>query len=364
MAIRKYWLLIAFTAIVVLNLVNLLSTNQSSELLASKQKFTGLQPPKDVFRAPMWLKEHLTPYIADNFVGRQLAIFVKRRTKLMVGDEPNFHVLTGKKEWLFLGSPLVAVRDAYGDSYSDMLGFNSTVQSEVEAARVQKLARICKQNNARLIVIYPPNKNTMYAEFLPSKERTSLTALTSLEQSLAAIPVSVIYAKSLLEDAKHKSKDQYLYYPQDSHWNYHGASIVALNLIDKVSRLTGVDLVKPEFEIVKGGSRVSDLSRMNDSYEEEPDYKVVFGHGHQHSVTDHTGTYGKLLTCVHRDMTRVKIVVFRDSFFSALEPFLMHTNVNLVSEFGSWEFDKMTALISEEQPDVVVFERIERLIGE
>jgi alginate O-acetyltransferase complex protein AlgJ len=366
MALRKHWLLVVFGLTVLSNFISLLYVRVAPlSVLENGQLVTSLRPPSTIVRSPLWFKESLSPYIQDTAFFRETAIKLHCRIKLLLGDEPNSDVYMGKQGWLYLGSPLVSGRRGrFGDPYSTMLGNNSFDKSNTELERISKLSGICERAKTRLIILLPPNKESIYREYLPVPVKVSKTSLDMLEVKFNDEHATLLPAKSLLLESKARFSSTKLYYKRDSHWNFFGASSVASRLIDEITRISGRVVKKPKFSIIETGVRISDLSKMNQSREPEVEYGVKFDDGHVHQAGDHFGTYGVLQNCTNMLPNSVKILVFRDSFFTAIEPFFMHSNVKVVSTKCSWNFDAIRRSITVEQPDVVIFEKIERNIGE
>lgn len=363
MAIRKHWLLFSLIIVVLINFVGMFIVQRSPKsILENRQLAIRLQLPKSILQLPMWFKESLTPFIHDTFVFREASIKANRAIKLAVGDEPNNDVWTGKNGWLYLASPLVVARKGpYGDPYSDMFGSKSYTNASVEFARIARLVDICQNSRSKLIVLYPPNKETIYPEFLPTRPPRKITALDDLEAMLTKLPISVIGVKRGLLTAKSNIRNMNLYYQFDTHWNYFGATPTALSLMDEISKLSGKHVIKPVFTTEKSGARVSDLAVMNRSLSEEPEFIVKFQASHGHAIMDH---YGKVIACGPVSGVRPKVLVFRDSFFSAIEPFFMHSNIDMVTHHSNWDFIDIERQITVEKPDVVIFEKVERYIGD
>lgn len=363
MAIRNYWLLFSLGIVVLVNFAGMLIVRRSPKsILENRQLTVRLQSPKSLLRSPMWLKESLAPFLQDTFLYREASIKLNRGIKLAVRDEPNNDVWTGKKGWLYLASPLVAARvGPYGDPYSDMFGDKSKHDAAIEFARITRLVDICKKSGSKLIVLYPPNKETIYPEFLATQPPSKKSALDELEAKLTTLPVQVIRVKSGLLTAKSDNGNTNLFYQFDTHWNYYGASLIAVNLIDLISELSGFHVHQPVFTIEQSGLRISDLAVMNQSLSSEPEYIVKFRGSHGHKFIDR---YGKVPDCIQRSRKSPKVLVFRDSFFAFLQPYFMHSNVDMTTCRNGLSFEDIELKINAEKPNVVIFERLERFIGD
>ncbi len=144
-----------------------------------------------------------------------------------------FSVLYGKNDWLFYQN----AND--GNTYEDYIGnpekyFSAEEKEAIKKNLEEKRDAVKAQNeNARFVVLIIPNKETIYAEYMPSYiERISQKTRTDdlVEYLQTNTDVEIAYAK----DAMMTNKEEHqLYYYTDTHCNMKGA-YVALSEVMKI----------------------------------------------------------------------------------------------------------------------------------
>jgi hypothetical protein len=191
----------------------------------------------------------LSAWLEDHIPLRIVAVMVKSalvRGGLSLNSFKK--VVQGRDDWLFLRKSL------------EMNCGDEAARDKV-VADVSRFAGLMEERRKPLFLTIPPAKTTMYPEYLPEKwegrfavtrERNRLveTRLTGIH-GLRAVP---------LEDALRARKQVSagpLYYPTDSHWNCHGAEVMAQRLIDAIAP----DLFHPA-PVLDGSKAPLDLDRM------------------------------------------------------------------------------------------------------
>ncbi len=214
---------------------------QTPEMLAAENRAIAEKPSligerfryRDVKRFP----ERMEAYLADTLPFRQQTIsaFMRERRKFF-GTQPAQGVV-GKDGWLYYNSPV-------NGSIDDFLG-KYPLSRDAFLRHFNELNRRRLYYESRGTVYYffiAPNKVSVYPEFLPPALRTA-KGETRREQYMRfyrehiaehGIPDFVIDPTGALIAEKEKSG--FLYYPQDTHWNWRGR-IFAGNLI--LDRLRG-----------------------------------------------------------------------------------------------------------------------------
>lgn len=137
-------------------------------------------------------------------------------------------VIKGKKGWLFYRA------NGDGTTIPDYQGINH--YSAMGLRRVEKnllaAEKAVNRKGAGFIVYLVPNKETIYAQYMPKsiKRKTTYTRLDQLYEYLETnTDLTVGYPKRELL----KERNNYeLYYPTDTHWNSQGEYIAAQNLMD------------------------------------------------------------------------------------------------------------------------------------
>ena len=221
-----------------------------------------------------------------------------------------------------------------------------------------------RSRGTSFVFTIPPDKHVIYPEELPDAVgQAGLVSRT--DQVLAALAdsgVSVDIRPPLLEAKKHDR----LYHLTDSHWNDRGALVAYQAIIDAVRRQRpSVPRAWPrsDFEAVSRETRGRDLAGMLGLTRvlRETDLTLVPRRPRQARVVEPPGADPKaeegLLITEIPGSTLPKAVIIRDSFASALVPFLSEHFSRAVYV---WQKDFDATTVKEEQPDVVIHEIVGR----
>ncbi|MHC1726868.1 MAG: hypothetical protein AB9866_12825 [Syntrophobacteraceae bacterium] len=173
-------------------------------------------------------------YVDDHFGFR--TDLIRWNTLMRVhlfGVAPASSVIVGKDSWLFYCSE--ALED--GNSINDYMGTIPLSLAELEELRLrlEENERKFSQKGIRYIVAIAPNKNTIYAEYLPETIRKR-NARTRLDQFLDHMKSSsklqiLDLGKSLREEKKLLP----VYWATDSHWNSFGAYVGYREIMNRTS---------------------------------------------------------------------------------------------------------------------------------
>lgn len=259
-------------------------------------------------------------------------------------------VIWGKEDWLFYSAT------NSGDPIADYTGTNSYTQQEMETAKTNMLnmQKELNDKNIRFCLLIPPNKENVYAQYMPDKyQHTEKTRTDTLVEYLAENGVNAVNPKQALLD----SDDQYrTYYKLDTHWNELGAYIGTRELL----RTFGTELpsLKPEM-IEKGDQAKTDLSEMigmTSVFEKDYGFKVSGYTPDQDSITEEE--LGKM-THYHNDKAQKKesLLLIGDSFRKAMIPILstVYTDFYVVHRE-----DYQSGMLDGLDPDSVVLQIVER----
>ncbi|MBR5342274.1 MAG: hypothetical protein IK149_00090 [Oscillospiraceae bacterium] len=257
-------------------------------------------------------------------------------------------VVYGKEGWLY-----------YASTLDDFLGLAPMSERELNnlAHNLSLISRYVESRGARFLFCVPPNKNTLYSEFMPDwadgivEETHNIERLTPLLDEYG-----VPYADLL---ALFRSQDEILYLKRDSHWNNKGAALAADLLLDSLAVTHEACVSAPATRIRDDDG---DLNRMlytlygeksiNYHYEIPVRYTFV---GENAGVED-----GRLDSL--SDSGNGTLLMFRDSFANTLIPLL-------ANDFERACFCKevpcsLEAYMDELRPQYVVAEKVERNIAE
>ena len=206
-----------------------------------------------------------------------------------------------------------------------------------------------------LLVIIPPNKNTLYGEHMPYYDRyiveydhSAKLLKTYLEEQ--GVPYLDLF--ELLE-----SQDEVLYQKRDSHWNTKGADLVYSAVLDAL----GTDyLTFDPSEVTYARTHSGDLDRMLHSFygSLEEDYTYALRHTFRFSSETADVTDGWLAS--ENPEGKGTILMFRDSFADNLIPFFSETFASAYYSKGiPGHLERYLELYA---PEYVVIEKVERNI--
>ena len=139
-------------------------------------------------------------------------------TYYLTGQLQSEEVILGSNGWLFFK----AVNDS--DTIADFEGTNSYSSEDYAKceAGLEKLERYCDQKGTRYAVVFPPNKENVYPEFMPRTYRhVPVSRTDKLASEMQKKGYNVVNLKEILIDSKDVLMQEY--YSYDTHWNQIGA---------------------------------------------------------------------------------------------------------------------------------------------
>jgi len=279
-------------------------------------------------------------YINDHLGFRKMLInwnSVARVTYLKTSSVPD--VVLGKDNWLF-----------YEPSLKDSQGSTSFTEGELLTIRnnIEERKDWLAERDIAYLIVIPPNKETIYPEYLPNTVRT-VNQQTRLDQLLDYLQsnsdVQVLDLRPALLQAKAMHT---VYYKTDTHWNSYGAFVGYCEIMKQLSVRFPVLSVPwmSEYQVVPeagyGPQGLSHALSMPDTWLDQEIHNVILDDNELSNQT-------KLKSAV----------VFADSFFfSGLEPYFSRNFESVITP-GMWQpFDYN--MIETEQPDMVMELWVER----
>lgn len=264
-------------------------------------------------------------------------------------------VLIGPDNWLnYIGENSL-------DDFQHTIPFTedelATIQGNLDSIQQQLAAK-----NRYFYVVIPPNKATIYPEKMPGEiqklgEMSRLDQLVEYQKKHEGF--DVIDLRQQLITAK---QNEVVYYSSDSHWNPYGAWVGYYAITERISvdfpEITPhriQEYEKKEELISEGdllriaGNRIASETILNlkPIYEEKITYQTFMENGVKYTISD------------NENKELPSAVVFKDSAFTALTPFLANHFSHAVYV---WSFKYDSNLIDEMNPDIVIFECKERYI--
>ena len=299
-----------------------------------------------------------TNYFQDHFAFRGRLVRWQAAFRLLVlRVSPSPTVLRGKDGWLFY-------RD--DGALEDYLNQSPLSPEDLDewAATLQHTRDWLAQRGITYLFVIAPDKHQVYPEFMPETiQRTAATSRTAqlVAHLRAHTTVPVLDLLPAMLAAKQEAR---IYHRTDSHWNDLGAFVAAQAILGRLregsgGRLPGLapgdrrDFIRsdargPGLDLatmlgIESWLHEDDL-RMR---ARQPEYRVV-----EPEHPDPANIEGRLATAHPRaDLPRA--VVFRDSFGSALVPFLSE---HFSRALYLWEYDIDPGVVERERPQIGIQE--------
>ncbi|NLC93960.1 MAG: hypothetical protein GX677_11035 [Treponema sp.] len=207
-----------------------------------------------------------------------------------------------------------------------------------------------------------PNKHSVYSENYPFSRPKGITRADQISQIFSDINVPFVYSRDYLVSKKAENKYP-LYYETDTHWNSLGAFYSFEEILPKIqNQFPNIALPKIDYEmnvnysetagdilpmlgVKKAKSTQISLSPKN---ADNSDYFEYIKNEGRNGVK----TLGK-------NKNLPKVIVFRDSFTSALVQYL--SPLFSEAEYNWRQFREADKeYILQNKPDIIIFEAVER----
>ncbi|MCI8469194.1 MAG: hypothetical protein HFJ75_06870 [Eggerthellaceae bacterium] len=269
----------------------------------------------------------------------------------LFGTSSVHDVICGVDGWLY-----------YAGTLGDYLGENqmSDYQVGLFAHNFSLVDDYVERCGGRLILLFPPNKNTVYPDEMPSRylEGEGPHIVDRLSAPLRGQGVTYLDLPRAYREAAKADNAHTLYYPQDTHWNAYG-SLLAYEMILEAA---GRQPIPYGWEDLEWGEHRGDLQRMLLPLVPQVEWAPnnVIAQGCDEIGTETTENH--VLLERFTGSGDGSLMMYRDSFGEVLER-------PLASNFASAVFyldqDGKTYDLSDlrDNPaDVVVIERAERFM--
>ena len=300
-------------------------------------------------------------YWADHFGFRESLVSWYKQLKYHLGDAPSPDVIVGKAGWLFLGG----IRKGYS-RYDDPVGDARHVNLFTAAGLRQfsiylsALHYWLGKQGVRYLFVLAPNKHSIYPEYLPDYVRPvgPESATDQLFSYLKNHPrAPALDLRPVLRAAKARGP---VYFFRDSHWNDFGANFAQQAIRRILAGFFPGELDARLFPMKPGSLREGDLNG----------HIGLLPQTHAGLVPDFTGscrpgilppgaaprdTYTRVC-----DRGRLRALIFRDSFFSRLEPYFSRVFARSTYVWQKIQLPLLRELLARERPDVVIEEWVER----
>ncbi len=303
----------------------------------------------------------------DNFAWRASLVRFHGRLAIWLGVSPTPKVVLGKQGWLYYDGELD--ENFIDICYRSVKPFTVSELETWQTALTERQRWLAKHGISYLVV-FVPNKETIYPEFLPDgvKKVRETTRLDQLVDYLRCN--STLDVLDLREALLIGKKRAQIYFRTDTHWNNLGAYIAYEQIINCLARrfpslrVMPLNSLHPFPSFQKMGG---DLASMLGFVEEFPEGMTI-----KFDLTAKSRKVNLLpedpeappelqpFAMENQDPSLPKAVMFRDSFATLLVPLLSEHFVRIAYV---WSHEMKTDVILKEKPNVVIEEFVERLIS-
>lgn len=298
-------------------------------------------------------------YFTDRFGGRNNFIALNNAVNKILHANSliaNGLALQGKNGWFYFLEN--------GNNLNDFFKRNLIDKNELASFKnkIEDTMNWCKSNGIKCLFLICPNKHSIYPENYLFARPEGITRADQITNVFDELDAPYFFPRDYLISKKSEYNFP-LYYETDTHWNPHAAYLVSQLMREKIQNyFPNINFPQIEYERkIDYSMTMGDILPML-KIKEAKSTQVTLSPARQ--KIDNFYTYIKYegRNGVHTksaDSTLPRALIFRDSFFSALEPF--------VSPFFSeaeyhWrqfsEADKDYVL--QYKPDIIIFEAVER----
>ena len=297
-------------------------------------------------------------YYNDHMPFRNQLVRLYNRTKYeLFHESTNANVIIGKNDWLFYGNP----GDGKPIACYDGSLLLTQEQLETIAHNLTEARDALAAQGTEFVLFIAPNKERVYSEYMPERygqpaQQCMVNQVVSYLRS--ETDIRVIYAYDALMEYRETCDELELYYPMDTHWNTYGSYIGVRELLNEL------DIHIPaleQMETTREETGVGDLAVMLNIAGgiKRAEESKVHGYASADVVELENEFYGRIAYAVP-ELPERKLFVKRDSFCTMMIPYLKaFFSDSLFVHNQSYDAEQ----VWEYQPDVYVYETVERYIG-
>ncbi|SFN44999.1 SGNH hydrolase-like domain-containing protein, acetyltransferase AlgX [Bizionia echini] len=293
--------------------------------------------PEFNFNKPIHSVTQFKNYYTENFGLKTTLVNSYIHFKFEVLGEtplPN-KVVKGLDDWYFLGN-------SYNNTLNNAFGNNPFNEEELEkiSRRVSELRTYLKKQNIAFYIVVPPNKNSIYKEFLPFQLKKHESNLSVLKNYLKThINFEII---DLTESLLAKKNTNQLYLKTDSHWNDYGAFIGYQETMQVLNQDFNIPVVSLEdYDIQLNPVEQGDIIKMINLNIEEFALKFT------KKIPTSNGAQNEHLFMYYDSFSYAWMPFFNESF----------TTINYIKNYTIRKKE-----VESKKPTIIIFEIVERNI--
>jgi len=308
----------------------------------------------------------LDNYLNDHFGYRELYIYrYHRELKKQFGQfSLNDIVVHGLNNWLFFNS---------FNLIRDFLGLIPLTDQDLEdwITETNNKANWLNAQGIHYLYIVAPNKQAIYPQYVMRRALLK-KGISRYEQMVhkhnETLPNYMIDLHSLLK-TKSKSESRPLYYKYDTHWNKLGAYLSFQELMQPISAWYPDTNFTTSFSfqgtLTHKGGDLARLSLQKTLDETAPQIKKIIRCEPRpiaipYALSDVIQRPGRNSFIRRCNKQNLRIMVFRDSFFNQIEPFISQNFAEVVYLWKDYDKKNISEIMKYYKPDIVIEEIVER----
>lgn len=292
-----------------------------------------------------------TDYIGKRFVFRQDLITMNSLLISKTFDfSPVDDVIIGKDGWLF-----------YSKTENDYLHNNTLSDDDIEkiAHTLKEMQTTCYEQGIEFLFVIAPNKNSIYAQYMPYLGDKVLTDKNSDKLFKALDEKKVPYVN--LFNAL-KNQDMPVYHKLDTHWNNMGAAIASDQILKALNH-DQLNFSSNEYTLSQNFD--GDLYKMLYPKGKKKDYNVDFVNQFSFNLDKPIKNSEQVEIKTTNESRSGSVLVFRDSFGNALYPFIAESYKHGVfSRKTPYSTETITGYNKDHPLDTVIIVMAERNISD
>ena len=296
-------------------------------------------------------------YFSDRFGLRQYFIAINNLVNTKLHANKGIQALQGKNGWYFY------INKADGDNYADFMKQNLLLPETLMMFKenVKNTADWCEANGIKTIFLICPNKHNIYSEFYPFPRPDGITRADQLTTVFNELGVNYIFPRDYILLKKTSSKYP-LYYETDTHWNPLGAYCAFELLKTKIEALFPIiDFPEISYKIsIEYSDTAGDILPMMNVSKSKSTRPSLSPNGETNAdYYEYIKNDGRHVITKGKNRALPRAIIFRDSFFIALEPFTspLFSEAEYIWRAFS---DSDKEYILKNKPDIIIFEEVER----
>ena len=225
---KIYYFLFVFIPLIGLFLMGVFLDAEKIE--SPRERRTLAEKPKSIWKETQKLESYLSDHLPLR--DKMLDWYFGLGLSFDFGTEK---IIIGKNDWLFLKKHDTTYNLPVMESYQNKVLFSDKQHMKI-IENLMHIKRQCDTHNIRLYLLFPPSKDRIYAQYMPSyilrdKRPSPVKQLVNLlPTELNVVPIEDL----LIREAR-ISKEP-LYFKQDSHWAEEGAFIVYQQLMQYIQK--------------------------------------------------------------------------------------------------------------------------------